>query len=244
MKGVVLAGGLGTRLRPLTNITNKHLLPVYDRPMIYYPIQALVNAGIREVMVVTGGSSAGDFFRLLRNGRDFGLDHLHYGYQEGEGGIADALRLTRSFAGDDRICVMLGDNIIERSIAPVARQFEQQPEGARVVLARSKHPENYGVAEFDGRRLVRIVEKPKKPKGDWIVTGIYFYDSTVYDVIATLKPSGRGELEITDVNNAYIKAGTLQYSRLKGWWADCGEDLDALLAAGNLVAKTGANKAE
>jgi len=241
MKGVVLAGGLGTRLRPLTNITNKHLLPVYDRPMIYYPIQALVNAGVREVMVVTGGASAGDFFRLLRNGEAFGLPHLHYAYQGGEGGIADALRLARSFTEDERMCVILGDNIVERSLRPIAEAFERQAEGARVVLARSKRPEAYGVAEIENGRLIRIREKPKKPKSNWIVTGIYFYDSTVYDLIAALKPSRRGELEITDVNNIYIRAGTMRFSRLKGWWADCGEDLDALLAAANLVAKTGAN---
>ena len=242
MKGVVLAGGLGTRLRPLTNITNKHLLPVYDRPMIYYPIQSLVKAGIREVMVVTGGTSAGDFFRLLRNGEEFGVPHLHYAYQAGEGGIADALRLAQSFTEDDRMCVILADNIVQRSIAPVAEAFQRQAEGARVVLARTKNPQAYGVAEIKNGRLVGIREKPKKPKSNWIVTGIYFYDSTVYDIIASLKPSRRGELEITDVNNAYIRAGTMRFSRIKGWWADCGEDLDTLLAAANLVARTGANR--
>jgi len=242
MKGVVLAGGLGTRLRPLTNITNKHLLPIYDRPMIYYPIQALVKAGIREVMVVTGGTSAGDFFRLLRNGEEFGLPHLHYAYQEGEGGIAEALRLAHSFTEDDQICVILGDNIVERSLRPIAASFERQAEGARVVLARAKNPQAYGVAEIKNGKLVRIQEKPRKPKSNWIVTGIYFYDSRVYDIIADLKPSRRGELEITDVNNAYIRAGAMRFSRIKGWWADCGEDLDTLLAAANMVAKTGANK--
>lgn len=244
MKGVILAGGLGTRLRPLTTITNKHLLPVYDRPMIYYSLEALVNIGIEEIMVVTGGTSAGDFFRLLRNGQAFGLDHLHYAYQEGEGGIADALRLAHSFTGEDSMCVILGDNIIERNLRAIAAAFERQGGGARVVLTRSSRPQAYGVAEIEGRHLVRIVEKPKNPKSNWIVTGIYFYDSSVYQTIGTLKPSKRGELEITDVNNAYVRDGTMRFSRLKGWWADCGEDLDALLAAGNLVARTGANKTD
>jgi glucose-1-phosphate thymidylyltransferase len=244
MKGVILAGGLGTRLRPLTNITNKHLLPVYDRPMIYYPLEALAQAGIREVMVVTGGTSAGDFFRLLQNGEQFGLPHLHYAYQSGEGGIADALRLAHSFTGADRMCVILGDNIVERSIRPIAARFERQERGAHVVLTRVKHPQAYGVADIRDGRLVRILEKPKNPPSHWIVTGIYFYDSSVYDVIATLKPSKRGELEITDVNNAYIRAGAMGFSKLKGWWADCGEDLDGLLASGLRVARTGANKPE
>ena len=236
LKGVILAGGLGTRLHPLTKITNKHLLPVYDKPMIYYPIQTLVNAGIREILVVTGGVHAGEFLRLLGNGAEFGLTHINYTYQEGEGGIAEALRLARHFADNDRIVVILGDNIIEKSIKSAVAEFKAQPRGARILLKKVDDPGRFGVAEFKGKKIVSIEEKPKSPKSDYAVTGIYMYDNQVFDIINTLKPSKRGELEITDVNNAYIKQGALEYSVLDGWWTDSGT-FDSLLRANNLVAK-------
>ena len=235
MKGVILAGGLGSRLRPLTKVTNKHLLPIYDRPMIYYPLQTLVGAGIDEIMIVTGGSNAGDFLRLLGNGRDFGLKHIDYTYQEGEGGIADALRLCEHFADSDPICVVLGDNIIQQSIAPYARRFEAQGGGARVLLKEVEDPERFGVPEIDGDRIVRIDEKPEVPKSRYAVTGVYFYDARVFEFIATLKPSKRNELEITDVNNAYIAANAMQYDVLEGWWTDAGQ-FESLHLAATLVA--------
>lgn len=235
MKGVILAGGLGSRLRPLTKVTNKHLLPIYDRPMIYYPLQTLVGAGIDEIMIVTGGSNAGDFLRLLGNGRDFGLKHIDYTYQEGEGGIADALRLCEHFADSEPICVVLGDNIIQQSIAPYARRFEAQGGGARVLLKEVEDPERFGVPEIDGDRIVRIDEKPKVPKSRYAVTGVYFYDARVFEFIATLKPSKRNELEITDVNNAYIAANAMQYDVLEGWWTDAGQ-FESLHLAATLVA--------
>jgi len=235
MKGVILAGGLGSRLRPLTKVTNKHLLPIYDRPMIYYPLQTLVGAGIDEIMIVTGGSNAGDFLRLLGNGRDFGLKHIDYTYQEGEGGIADALRLCEHFADSDPICVVLGDNIIQQSIAPYARRFEAQGGGARVLLKEVDDPERFGVPEIDGDRIVRIDEKPEVPKSRYAVTGVYFYDARVFEFIATLKPSKRNELEITDVNNAYIAANAMQYDVLEGWWTDAGQ-FESLHLAATLVA--------
>ena len=241
MKGVILAGGLGTRLLPLTRITNKHLLPVYDRPMIYYPLQALLNAGIRDILIVTGGQHAGDFLRLLGNGKDFGLDRLHYAYQEGEGGIADALRLAEHFAEGDRICVVLGDNLIEGSIVPAVRRFARQPRGARVILKEVPDAERFGVAEVRKGRVVSIVEKPKRPRSDYAVTGIYLYDRQVFDVVRTLKPSGRGELEITDVNTWYLRRGQLTCEILDGWWTDAGT-MASLHRAGNLVAETGANR--
>ncbi len=241
MKGVILAGGLGTRLLPLTRITNKHLLPVFDRPMIYYPLQALINAGIRDILIVTGGAHAGDFLRLLGNGKDFGLERLHYAYQEGEGGIAAALALAEHFAEGDRICVVLGDNIIEGSIVGVVRRFARQPRGARVVLKEVTDAERFGVAEVRAGRVVSIVEKPKRPKSNYAVTGIYLYDRQVFDVCRTLEPSGRGELEITDVNNWYLRRGQLSCEILDGWWTDAGTML-SLHRAGNLVAKTGANR--
>ncbi len=241
MKGVVLAGGLGTRLHPLTKVTNKHLLPVYDRPMIYYPIQTLVNAGIREIMLVTGGNNAGDFLKLLGNGNEFGLQHLDYTYQEGEGGIADALRLAEYFAEDEPICVVLGDNIVERNIVRAAQAFRDQKTGAKILLKEVKNPERFGVPVLDGNRVVKIQEKPKQPRSPYAVTGIYFYDARVFSIIKTLKPSGRGELEITDVNNAYIEAGQLTWEVLDGWWTDAGT-IDSLLLANQLVAQTGANK--
>lgn len=243
MKGVILAGGLGSRLRPLTKVTNKHLLPVYDRPMIYYPLQSLCGAGISEIMIVTGGNSAGDFLRLIGNGREFGLKHINYTYQEGEGGIADALRLCEHFVEDDRVCVILGDNIIEDDIACYAREFEAQPSGARVLLKAVPDPERFGVAEIARDRIVRIEEKPLIPKSPYAVTGVYFYDGRVFDYIRNLKPSKRNELEITDVNNAYIDAGDLYYDILTGWWTDAGQ-FESLHLASNLVAAQRARQAQ
>ncbi len=241
MKGVVLAGGLGTRLLPLTKVTNKHLLPVYNQPMIYYPIQTLVNAGILEVMIVTGGNSAGDFLKLLGNGREFGLKHLSYTYQQGEGGIADALRLAEHFADQGPICVVLGDNVIQGNIAKAAAEFRTQGGGAKILLKEVKDPQRFGVPVLEGNRVVKIEEKPAQPKSSYAVTGIYFYDARVFDIVRTLKPSGRGELEITDVNNAYIERGELTWSGLDGWWTDAGT-IESLYQANQLVAQTGANR--
>ena len=241
MKGVVLAGGLGTRLRPLTSVTNKHLLPVYNQPMIYYPIQTLVNAGITDIMIVTGGSSAGEFLRLLGNGKAFGLKHLNYTYQEGEGGIAQALSLVEHFAAGDPVCVVLGDNIIEGNIRSAVRSYRHQGRGAKIILKKVPDPGRFGVPELNGHEVVRIEEKPALPKSDFAVIGIYMYDGDVYDIIRTLKPSGRGELEITDVNNAYIARGEMTWEELDGWWTDAGT-FESLLRASNLVAEYGANK--
>ena len=243
MKGIVLAGGLGSRLRPLTSVTNKHLLPVYDRPMIYYPIQTLVNAGITDIMIVTGGNSAGDFLKLLGNGKAFGLKHLNYTYQEGEGGIAEALSLVEHFASGEPVCVVLGDNIIEGNIAGAVRDYRNQGAGAKIILKKVPDPHRFGVPELDGSRVVRIEEKPGSPKSEFAVIGIYMYDNHVFDIIRTLKPSGRGELEITDVNNAYIERDEMTWEELTGWWTDAGT-FESLLHASNLVAKTGANKLE
>jgi len=243
VKGVVLAGGLGTRLLPLTRVTNKHLLPVYNKPMIYYPIQTLVNAGVQNIMLVTGGNNAGDFLKLLGNGKEFGLRHLDYTYQEGEGGIADALRLAEHFADGEPICVVLGDNIIERNILRAAQAFREQKTGARILLKEVKDPQRFGVPILDGQRVVKIEEKPESPSSPYAVTGVYFYDSRVFEIIKTLKPSGRGELEITDVNNAYIATGELSWDALDGWWTDAGT-IESLLLANQLVAQTGANKME
>ena len=240
MKGVVLAGGTGSRLFPLTKITNKHLLPIYDKPMIYYPIQTLVDAGIREILVVTGGRNSGDFLRLLANGREFGLKHLDYTYQEGEGGIADALGLAEHFADGQKICVVLGDNIIEGNIRAAADDFKQQKSGAKILLKAVPDAERFGVAEIKGDRVVGIEEKPKHPRSNYAVTGIYMYDETVFEKVRGLVPSGRGELEITDVNNAYIREGTMTHAFLEGWWTDAGT-FDSLLRAANLVAGTRAN---
>jgi glucose-1-phosphate thymidylyltransferase len=240
MKGVILAGGLGTRLHPLTKVTNKHLLPVYDRPMIHYPIEALVKAGIEEILVVTGGNSAGDFLKLLGNGRDFGLPTMNYTYQEGEGGIADALRLARHFADEDPIAVILGDNIFEKSIGHAVEDFRAQGQGARILLKPVEDPERFGVPVLDGEKVVRIEEKPAEPKSNFAVVGIYMYDNQVFDIIETLKPSDRGELEITDVNNWYIERGLMQWSEMEGWWTDAGT-FDSLRRATNLVAESGAN---
>jgi glucose-1-phosphate thymidylyltransferase len=241
MKGVILAGGLGTRLYPLTKVTNKHLLPVYDKPMIFYPIQALINAGIRDILIVTGGSSAGEFLRLLGNGKDFGLAHINYTYQEGEGGIAQALRLSEYWAAGDRVCVILGDNIIEKNIVKAVESYRKQPSGAKILLKEVPDPERFGVPVLDGDRVIRIEEKPTNPGSRYAVTGIYLYDGSVFDIIKTLKPSARGELEITDVNNAYIAKGELTWDLLDGWWTDAGT-FESLRRATNLVAETGANK--
>jgi glucose-1-phosphate thymidylyltransferase len=241
MKGVILAGGLGTRLHPLTRVTNKHLLPVFDKPMVFYPIQTLVNAGITDILLVTGGQNAGDFLRLLGNGKDFGLKHINYTYQEGEGGIADALRLAEHFAEGQKICVVLGDNLIETNILAACDKFKCQERGAHVILKGVPDPERFGVPVLENGRILRIEEKPKEPKSRYAVIGIYMYDETVFDRIRNLKPSGRGEFEITDVNNTYLAEGLLDYSILEGWWTDAGT-FESLLRANNLVAQGGANK--
>jgi glucose-1-phosphate thymidylyltransferase len=222
-------------------VTNKHLLPVYDKPMIYYPIQTLINAGIDDILIVTGGNNAGDFLRLLGNGKEFGLKHINYTYQEGEGGIADALRLAEFFAGKDKVCVLLGDNIIEKNIRKAADAFAAQKEGAKILLKEVTDPSRFGVPELRGDRIVRIEEKPKEPKSKYAVIGIYFYDQSVFDIIKTLKPSNRGELEITDVNNWYIERGVMTWDILEGWWADAGT-FESLIRSNNLVSQTGGNK--
>ena len=237
MKGVILAGGLGSRLRPLTKVTNKHLLPIYDKPMIYYPLETLCKAGIDEIMIVTGGNSAGDFLRLLGNGRDFGLKDIYYTYQEGEGGIADALKLCEHFSEGDDVCVILGDNIIQDDISPFVQRFQTQGGGARILLKEVPDPERFGVPELDGDRIVRIEEKPADPKSSYAVTGIYLYDRYVFEYCRDLKPSARGELEISDVNNAYIAAGNLRYDILDGWWTDAGQ-FESLYRATQLVAES------
>jgi len=241
MKGVVLAGGLGSRLYPLTKVTNKHLLPVYNEPMIYYPIRILVNAGIEEILIVTGGNNAGDFLCLLENGKDFGLKHINYTYQQGEGGIAAALSLAEHFADRDKIAVVLGDNIIEGNIKSMAEEFRKQKDGARILLKEVSDPQRFGVPVFEGEKIVRVEEKPVSPASNYAVIGIYMYDYRVFEFIKSLKPSQRGELEITDVNNFYIREGKMQWNVLDGWWSDAGT-LESLQAAGNMVAKTGANK--
>jgi glucose-1-phosphate thymidylyltransferase len=244
MKGVITAGGLGTRLLPMTRVTNKHLLPVYDRPMIFYPIETLVQAGIEDIMIITGGNHAGDFLPLLGNGEEFGLKRLHYTYQAREGGIAEAISLTRNFVGRDRVIVILGDNIIEKNIVRFVDDFKKQEKGAKILLKKVEHPEQYGVPTIQDNRIVKITEKPKHPESDYAVIGIYMFDNQVFDIIERLVPSNRGELEITDVNNAYLQAGTLTYDILEGWWADCGETRSSLHEAGCLVAKTGANNTD
>lgn len=240
MKGVILAGGLGSRLRPLTLVTNKHLLPVYDQPMIYYPIQCLVNAGIKDILIVTGGEHAGDFLKLLKNGKQLGVDHLAYAYQEGEGGIADALKLAEDFADGQKICVILGDNIIEGNIRKAAGDFFTQKSGAKVLLKEVQDPERFGVARFENNKIVEIIEKPAAPPSNLAVTGIYFYDNDVFSICQTLKPSDRGELEITDVNNHYLSQGTLSHEVLDGWWTDAGT-FESLHRASKYVAEGGAN---
>jgi glucose-1-phosphate thymidylyltransferase len=245
MKGVILAGGTGSRLHPLTRITNKHLLPIYDRPMITYAIEAIVTAGISELMLVTGGTHAGEFFRLLGDGNEHGIDRLSYAYQERESGIADALGLAERFAGGDRVLVMLADNIFEQSIRPAIDNFEQQERGARIVLSKVEEPEHLrhlGVAELDGDRVTRIIEKPEQPPSDYAVTGLYFYDSSVFEFLPTLSPSARGELEITDVNNWFVEQGTMEYDIVEGFWGDAGESIDAYYEVNDFVRQNGANK--
>jgi glucose-1-phosphate thymidylyltransferase len=241
MKGVILAGGLGKRLHPLTKITNKHLLPVHDKPMIFYPLQTLINAGIDDILIVTGGNHAGDFLRLLGNGKDFGLKHLNYTYQEGEGGIADALALAEHFSDYEKMVVILGDNVVEGSIARAVKDFRKQKEGAKILLKEVPDPQRFGVPEIVDGKIVAIEEKPKAPKSGYAVIGIYMYDGKVFDIIRTLKPSGRGELEITDVSNAYVREGKMTYDILEGWWSDAGT-FDSLLRTSNMVAQGGANK--
>lgn len=241
MRGVVLAGGLGTRLDPITRIINKHLLPVYDKPMIYYPIRTLVNAGIEDILIVTGGRNAGDFLKLLGNGREFGLKHLDFTYQEGEGGIAEALGLARDFSRGERLCVMLGDNIIERNVVGAVNAFRRQDRGAKILLKEVPDPGRFGVPRLQGDRIVAVEEKPETPASRYAVTGIYLFDETVFDKIGRLERSARGELEITDVNNQYIAEGTMTWDVLEGWWTDAGT-VESLLLASQLVADTGANK--
>ena len=246
VKGVILAGGSGTRLHPLTRITNKHLLPIYDRPMVSYAIEALVQAGVTELMLVTGGTHAGEFLRLLGNGREFGIERLEYGYQERAGGIAEALGLAEHFVGGDRVLVMLADNVLEHTFAASVERFCAQEKGARVLLVRESDPEHLrhlGVAELDDdKRIVRIVEKPQNPPSDLVVTGLYFYDADVFEIIPKLEPSGRGELEITDVNNWYVEQGTMEYDLIEGFWGDAGESIDAYYAVNDFVRLNGANK--
>lgn len=244
MKGVILAGGLGTRMHPLTRITNKHLLPVYDKPMIYYSISALVNAGVKDIMIVTGGAYAGEFLRLLKNGQEFGLKRISYAYQEGEGGIADALKLTEDFVAGNKVIVLLADNIIGGTIKPAVESFRRQKRGAKIILKEVQDPRSYGCPVLKGSHITRIEEKPKKPKSPYAVTGIYMYDPSVFEIAEKLRPSARGELEITDVNNAYIRRGTMTYEILEGWWGDAGESIDAYLRVNRMVAEYGANKAK
>lgn len=241
MKGIVLAGGLGSRLYPLTKVTNKHLLPVYNEPMIYYPIRILVNAGINEILIVTGGNNAGDFLRLLENGKDFGLKHINYTYQQGEGGIAAALSMAEHFADNDKIVVVLSDNIIENNIKVAVDKFRAQKEGGRILLKEVTDPQRFGVPVFEGKKIIRIEEKPKHPASNYAVIGIYMYDWRVFEFIKSLKPSQRGELEITDVNNFYIAENKMEWDVLEGWWSDAGT-FESLQTAGQMVAKTGANK--
>jgi glucose-1-phosphate thymidylyltransferase len=244
MKGVILAGGSGTRLHPLTRITNKHLLPIYDRPMVTYSIETMVKAGVTEIMVVTGGTHAGEFLRLLGNGHEYGIDRLFYAYQERPGGIAEALGLAERFVDGDQVCVMLADNIVEHSIAPSVANFEAQDKGARILLSRiedASHLRHLGVPEFDGNKVVRIVEKPEDPPSTFAVTGIYFYDGTVFDVLPDLVPSARGELEITDVNNHFVAAGSMEYDVLEGFWGDAGESIEAYYTVNDFVRRHGAN---
>ena len=236
MKGVVLAGGLGTRLAPLTRVTNKHLLPVYNKPMIFYPIQTLVDAGVTDIMIVTGGNNAGEFLRLIGNGEEFGLRHMNYTYQKKEGGIAEALALTKHFVGNDKVVVILGDNFVQGSIRQATEDFANQPEGGKIFLKEVDHPQEFGVAVLEGDKVTEIVEKPEMPPTNYAVIGIYMYDARVFDICETLKPSDRGELEITDVNNDYIRRGVMTYEFIDGWWADCGS-FEALLRSNNLVAR-------
>ena len=245
MKGVILAGGSGTRLHPLTRITNKHLLPLYDRPMVTYAVEALVQAGIDELMLVTGGTHAGEFFRLLGNGHDYGIDRLAYGYQEQAGGIAEALGLAQRFVAGDKSCVMLADNIFEHSLRPIVENFERQEQGARIVLSRvdeDEHLRHLGVASMEGDRVAQIVEKPSAPPSNFAVTGVYFYDAQVWDVLPTLEPSGRGELEITDVNNWYVGGNQMEADAVDGFWGDAGESIDAYYEVNDFVRRNAVNE--
>jgi glucose-1-phosphate thymidylyltransferase len=246
MKGVILAGGSGTRLHPLTRITNKHLLPIYDRPMVTYAIEAFVQADIRELMLVTGGTHAGEFFRLLGNGHQYGIDRLFYAYQDQAGGIAEALGLAERFVDRDKVCVMLADNVFERSLRSIVDNFERQERGGRIVLSRveeAAHLRHLGVAVMDGeRRVTQIVEKPESPPSNYAVTGVYFYDGEVWEVLPTLKPSGRGELEITDVNNWYVERGVMEADVVDGFWGDAGESIDAYYEVNDFVRRHGANR--
>jgi glucose-1-phosphate thymidylyltransferase len=238
MKGVILAGGSGSRLAPLTRITNKHLLPLYDRPMVTYAVEALVDAGFRELMLVTGGTHAGEFFRLLGNGQEYGIERLFYAYQERPGGIAEALGLAERFVGGDRCCVLLADNVFERPLGPVVERFTAQDRGARVVLsevADDEHLRHLGVAELQDGRIVRILEKPAEPPSRFVVTGAYFYDSQVWEILPKLEPSGRGELEITDLNNWYVGRGEMEADVLDGFWGDAGESIDAYYLVNDFV---------
>jgi glucose-1-phosphate thymidylyltransferase len=247
LKGVILAGGTGSRLHPLTRITNKHLLPIYDRPMITWAIEALVKAGVAELMLVTGGTHAGEFFRLLGNGHEHGIDRLLYAYQERPGGIAEALGLAERFGRGGKTVVMLADNVIESSLAPAVESFEAQPRGARILLARVEEPEHLrhlGVPELRNGRVARVIEKPDNPPSEYAVTGIYFYDERVWDVLPTLEPSGRGELEITDVNNWYVDRGEMEYDVLEGFWGDAGESIEAYYEVNDFVRAHGANRDE
>lgn len=237
MKGIILAGGNATRLRPLTRVTNKHLLPIYNKPMIFYPLQTLAQAGIKDVLLVMGGSNPGDFVKLLGNGKEFGLNEIHYTFQEGAGGIADALALAKDFADNEKIIVVLGDNILEDDLSTAAKQFDAQPSGAKIFLKEVARPQSYGVPVISGDKITSIIEKPKDPPTNYAVVGVYMYDKEVFDIITTLKPSQRGELEITDVNNHYISKGQMTYDILKGWWGDGGESFDSLLEAQQLAAE-------
>ena len=234
MKGIILAGGTGSRLYPLTRVTNKHLLPIYNKPMIYYPLYSMKEAGINEVLIISGPESAGDFLNLLGSGAQMGMK-LMYEVQEEPGGIAQALGLAETFAAGEKVVVVLGDNVIEQSIADAVRDFEARESGGSIFLKKVHNPESYGVAAIKDGKVVGIVEKPENPKSDLAVIGCYMYDSQVFDVIKTLKPSGRGELEITDVNNFYLDQGTLTYSELEGFWGDCGESFDSMMIASKLV---------
>ena len=240
MKGVILAGGLGSRLSPLTKVTNKHLLPIYDKPMIYYPIETLVRSGVDDILIVTGGKNAGDFLRLIGNGKEFGLRHINYTYQEGEGGIAEALDLAEYFIDNDKVIVVLGDNILEKDIKQYVDEFKEQKSGAKILLKEVVDPQRFGVAEVEDEKVIGIVEKPQVPKTNYAVIGIYMYDSRVFDIIKTLNPSNRGELEITDVNNAYIRSKEMSYNILDGWWTDAGT-FESLYRANNFVANSALN---
>ncbi|MFC1687643.1 sugar phosphate nucleotidyltransferase [Patescibacteria group bacterium] len=242
MKGVILAGGNATRLRPLTRVTNKHLLPVYDKPMIFYPINTLAQAGIKDVLLVMGGNNPGDFVRLLGDGKEFGLHEIHYTFQEGAGGIAQALSLAEDFTDNDQLLVILGDNILEDDISQAVKEFKKQEKGAKIFLKEVKRPESYGVPRIEGKKITEIIEKPKNPPTNYAVVGVYMYDKDVFNVVKKLKPSARGELEITDVNNHYIREGMMSYEILKGWWGDGGESFDSLLEAQNLAAEWGKRK--